>query len=56
MPKTPDLFSDVRWSSEHTLKDTLGNLEKRKVKVALVETLEDIDDAGAYGRWRINDK
>ncbi len=55
-PKTPDLFSDVRWSSEHTLKDTLGNLEKRKVKVALVETLEDIDDAGAYGRWRINDK
>jgi rSAM/selenodomain-associated transferase 1 len=47
------LFEHVRWSSEHALADTLTGLP-REMSVALLETLEDVDDAGAYARWRVN--
>ena len=41
----------VRWSTEHALADTIANL-KGGQSHALLETLDDIDDAEAYGRWR----
>ena len=48
-PVMPDLFSSVRWSSRHTLSDSLNKLEG--YKVAVLETLDDIDDGAAYERW-----
>lgn len=39
-------FANVRWSSEHALADTLGNLSGRDV--AFVATLEDVDDARSF--------
>lgn len=49
-PKLPDIFRDVRWSTRHALDDTLSNLKGRRV--ARIETLDDIDDAAAWRRWR----
>ncbi|MDA0239760.1 MAG: DUF2064 domain-containing protein, partial [Proteobacteria bacterium] len=46
-----DLFRDVRWSTEHALADTMKNLGNTP-KTALLETLEDIDDAASLRRWR----
>jgi rSAM/selenodomain-associated transferase 1 len=51
-PRVPHrLFERVRWSSEHALADTRAGLPKG-LSVALLETLEDVDDAPAYARWR----
>jgi hypothetical protein len=51
-PRVPrGLFERVRWSSEHALADTLTGLP-REMSVALLEVLEDVDAAAAYGRWR----
>ncbi len=50
-PSTPDLFSDIRWSSEHTLSDTLSKLQKGGSKIALLDTLDDVDDGAAYQKW-----
>jgi len=47
-PKVPHVFTDVRWSSAHTLSDTLANLEGRRV--AMLEQLEDVDDGGSYAK------
>ena len=44
------LFANVRWSTRHALADTRANLRGRRV--ALIDRLEDIDDAAAYHRWR----
>jgi rSAM/selenodomain-associated transferase 1 len=50
-PRLPyPLLRDVRWSSANALADTLAGLP-RGMGVALLETLEDVDDAGAYRRW-----
>ncbi|MGE0735094.1 MAG: TIGR04282 family arsenosugar biosynthesis glycosyltransferase [Alphaproteobacteria bacterium] len=49
-PALPDPFRAVRWSSEHALADTLANL--RGHGVAMLEALEDIDDADAWARLR----
>jgi uncharacterized protein len=46
-----DLFRDVRWSSPHALADTLANLPAAR-RAAFIETLDDVDDAAAYARWR----
>lgn len=43
------LFRNVRWSSEHTLSDTLRNIGNRRV--VLVEELDDIDNAADLARW-----
>lgn len=47
----PGLFHDVRWSSPNALADTLANVDSRR-RVALIDTLADIDDGAAYARWR----
>jgi len=53
-PRLPRrLFERVRWSSAHALADTRAGLPK-DMSVALLETLEDVDDAGAYARWRVS--
>lgn len=50
-PRVPaGLFADVRWSSAHALADTQASLP-RNFRVALLETLEDVDDAESYRRW-----
>lgn len=43
------MFADVRWSTKHALADTRANL--RGQKVALLDVLDDVDDARAYSRF-----
>ena len=52
-PCTPELFKQVRWSSKHTLADSLAKVEQYKLKVALLNTLEDVDDGVAYHKCLI---
>lgn len=40
-PVPRNLFQNVRWSSPHTLADTMGNLGN--AKIALIKELQDID-------------
>lgn len=49
-PKPLDIFSNVRWSTAHTLADTLANLNERRV--AMVETLCDVDNGAEYQRLK----
>lgn len=42
-------FRNVRWSSPHTLADTLANLPEETV---LLRRLSDVDEAGDLGPWR----
>ena len=51
-PCLPDLFSGIRWSTPHTLADTTSKLTEKGLKVALIDTLSDVDDGAAYDRWR----
>lgn len=44
-----DLFAAVRWSTRHALADTRANLRHRRV--VLLDTLDDIDDRGAYAAF-----
>lgn len=44
------LFAPVRWSSEHALADTLASLPRR-MRVAVLERLADVDDEAAYRRY-----
>ena len=51
-PRLPrPLFPRVRWSSPQALADTLAGLP-RDLRVAFLETLDDVDDAAAYERWK----
>ena len=50
LPRVPQLFDTVRWSSPDTLADTLGNIAG--LKVAFVERLSDVDDGKDYRAWR----
>ncbi len=49
-PGVADIFAGVRWSTSFALADTLANLGPRRV--AMLETLEDIDDGDDLRRWR----
>ena len=40
----PDLFAGVRWSTEHTLEDTLASLP-RAFRVQKIDMLHDVDEA-----------
>jgi hypothetical protein len=45
------LFDRVRWSTPHALADTLAGLPAG-LRVATVDTLDDVDDGAAFARWR----
>lgn len=47
-PRVLTPFAGVRWSSRHALADTRANLEG--ARVALADTLQDVDDAKGYRR------
>ena len=47
----PGLFGGVRWSSPSALADTLHNIDGRR-RIALIETLADVDDGEGLARWR----
>ena len=46
-PALKEIFTRVRWSSEHTLEDTRTNLPAHW-RVAELEVLTDVDDGGTY--------
>lgn len=46
-PAIPAIFQNVRWSSAHTLDDTLANTGPN---TALASALEDVDDVTSYRR------
>lgn len=48
-PRVPHLFAGVRWSTAHALADTRANLPAG-ARVALLDELEDVDDAAALAR------
>lgn len=50
VPRVPRLFGNVRWSHPETLADALKN--GRGLEVALIDELEDVDDAASWRRWR----
>lgn len=43
-PSVPDLFSDVRWSTESTLADTLAAAKRCGHEVTLLDAWHDVDD------------
>lgn len=45
-------FEGVRWSTPNALADTLANLERGGFSAALLERLDDVDDAASFARWR----
>jgi len=47
-PIVPRVFTGVRWSSPHTLDDTLTNL--KRLRVATVDQLTDVDDGAGFKR------
>ena len=49
-PRVPEIFRNVRWSSEHALADTLANVSRIGLSVAMLERLCDIDNADDYAR------
>ncbi|AWY99810.1 hypothetical protein RHODOSMS8_00253 [Rhodobiaceae bacterium] len=49
-PRVPSIFANVRWSTEHALADTRANL--KGARVALLDTLPDIDTGTDYDRWK----
>lgn len=50
-PFSPDVFSNIRWSSPHTLDDTIAGLPAG-CRHTLVDMLDDVDDGAAYRRWQ----
>lgn len=48
--RTPEIFAGVRWSSEHTLADTLANTDG--LRIAKLEMRRDIDDMSDLRRVR----
>jgi hypothetical protein len=47
--RMPDLFSGVRWSTEHALADTLRNA---RGSVGMLGKLADVDTEADWRRWR----
>ena len=47
--RMPNLFSGVRWSTEHALADTIRNAPG---SVGLLEKLADVDTEADWRRWR----
>lgn len=53
-PRILNIFENVRWSSEHTLHDTLKNLADHKV--AYIDELPDIDTGTDWQNWQATGK
>jgi len=51
-PRIPRVFDNVRWSSEHTLADTLANAHTAGLKTGYAATRYDIDIKADYQKWR----
>lgn len=51
-PRVAGIFDGVRWSSAETLEDTVANVRKRKMSVAMLERLPDIDTGADYAKWK----
>lgn len=51
-PRILPLFDQVRWSSDHTLSDTLANVADAGAEVAHLSALPDVDEALDYRAWR----
>lgn len=49
-PHVPEIFTPVRWSSEHALADTVSHLDG--LKIEWLDTLDDIDTGEDYRRWQ----
>ena len=49
-PRVQDFFSGIRWSSQHTLADTVARLGAENV--TLIDYLEDVDEAAEYQVWK----
>ena len=49
-PRILDVFNNIRWSSSHTMKDTIRNIEAKihQPRIKLLEQLNDIDDIASY--------
>jgi len=52
-PLPRPLFANVRWSTSSALADSLAGLPPG-VSTALADTLDDVDDAAAYRRFRLS--
>jgi rSAM/selenodomain-associated transferase 1 len=50
-PLPAKLFEGVRWSTAQTLAESLATIPSH-VSVALADTLDDVDDAAGYRRYR----
>jgi hypothetical protein len=46
-----EVFSDIPWSSPHTLTATLERARDAKLTVQLLEPLRDVDDAADWDAW-----
>ncbi|MGH8429314.1 MAG: TIGR04282 family arsenosugar biosynthesis glycosyltransferase, partial [Solimonas sp.] len=51
-PMPRSLFADVRWSTMHTLADTLAGLPQQ-LSIALADMLDDVDDADDLRRLQL---
>ncbi len=49
-PRIPSIFDNVRWSSSHTLEDTLRNLNP--FKTGYIEAVNDIDTGADWQCWQ----
>ena len=48
----PDLFSDIRWSTESACADTIAAAARCRLQVALLDGWYDVDDAAGFTRLR----
>lgn len=53
-PRILSIFENVRWSSSHTLADTVRNLGPHKTNY--IEELDDIDSADDWKKWLSQNK
>jgi len=52
-PPDEDALSGVRWSTEHAMADSIAALRRKAgLRVALADTIADVDDLAALRRWR----
>jgi len=53
-PKIATAFDNIRWSSEHTMADTIRNIksEIQHPQIKMLEQLDDIDDIESYRKWQ----